>query len=109
MTCAEALLSRAGHEVILAVNGSEALEISAAGSIDVVLMDVHMPEMDGIEATAAIRERERVTGGHLPIIALTGHELTDSGDQYRRSGFDAHIEKPYRSDEVLAAIARLSA
>src|SRR5262245_32932913 len=67
------LLEKAGHTVQTAHNGKEALAALASRPFDVVLMDVQMPEMDGFEATARIRERERVTGKHVPIVAMTAH------------------------------------
>ena len=69
------LLEKHGHRVALARNGREALDQIAAQAFDVVLMDVQMPELDGFEATAAIREQEKTTGGHLPIVAMTAHAL----------------------------------
>ena len=68
---AVALLERQGHSVSVASNGREALELLARETVDLILMDIQMPEMGGVEATAAIREKERATGGHIPIIALT--------------------------------------
>jgi two-component system, sensor histidine kinase and response regulator len=72
-----------------------------------VLMDVQMPDMDGLQATAAIRARERVTGAHMPIIALTAHAL--HGDEARclDVGMDAYVTKPMRPPDLLAAIQRV--
>src|SRR5207302_5141096 len=67
----EQLLARRGHRVRLANNGREALSVAEEGSFDLLLLDVHMPELDGFQVIQAIRERERSAGGHLPVIALT--------------------------------------
>src|SRR5262249_30153002 len=75
------LLERAGHTVVVAGNGREALEALARESFDVVLMDVQMPEMGGFEATGLIRQRERQTGGHVPVVAMTAHAM--KGDRER--------------------------
>jgi two-component system, sensor histidine kinase and response regulator len=74
---------------------------------DVVLMDVQMPEMDGFEATAAIREREKRAGGHVPIIAMTAHAM--KGDEARclAAGMDGYVSKPFHVEEVVAAIDRV--
>ena len=80
-TLAEHLLRRRGHQPIMVVNGREADDALERQSIDLVLMDLQMPEMDGFEATAAIRARERKTGGRIPIVALTAHVM--EGDRQR--------------------------
>ena len=73
-------------------------------TFDLVLMDIQMPGMDGLEATAEIRQRERETGGHTPIIALTAH--AQNGDQQRclEAGMDGYVAKPVRETDLLAAI-----
>ena len=74
-TLAEHLLRRRGHQPVMVVNGREAVDALERQSIDLVLMDLQMPEMDGFEATAAIRARERGTGTRIPIVALTAHAM----------------------------------
>jgi CheY-like chemotaxis protein len=98
------LLERRGHTVVLAKNGREALAALERAPFDLVLMDVQMPEMDGLEATAAIRARERDTGAHIPIIAATAHAM--EGDQQRclAAGMDGYVSKPIRLDELYAAV-----
>ena len=98
------MLERAGHEATVAENGREVLALLESGAFDVVLMDVQMPEMDGLEATAAIRERERATGGHLPIVALTAHAMKGDAERCLEAGMDAYLAKPLQPRELVAAI-----
>jgi CheY-like chemotaxis protein len=101
------LLEKQGHSVAVVDNGRAALTALAQQLFDLVLMDVQMPEMDGLETTAAIRAQEQGTGRHLPIIALTSHAM--QGDQERcfAAGVDAYVSKPMKVDELFAAIDRL--
>jgi two-component system, sensor histidine kinase and response regulator len=98
------MLERAGHQATVAANGREVLALLERGAFDVVLMDVQMPEMDGLEATAAIRDRERATGGHLPIVALTAHAMKGDAERCLEAGMDAYLAKPLQPRELLAAI-----
>ena len=88
------LLTKAGHSVTLAENGKLALEALERATFDLVLMDMQMPEMGGDEAIAAIRERERRSGGHLPIIALTAHALKGDRERCLDAGADDYLAKP---------------
>jgi len=101
------MLDRLGCHADAVGNGVEALDMLARIPYDLVLMDVQMPEMDGLETTAAIRAQEQKSGRHLPIIALTSHAM--QGDQERcfAAGVDAYISKPMKVDELYAAIDRL--
>jgi two-component system sensor histidine kinase/response regulator len=94
------LLEKRGHRVVLAANGREAVDAIEREAFDLVLMDVQMPEMDGLEATAVIRQREQTTQRHQPIIALTAHAM--KGDQLRciEAGMDGYITKPIRTQEL---------
>jgi len=88
------LLTKRGHRVTVANNGLEALEALDRQAFDVVLMDVQMPEMGGFEASAAIRERERTTGGHLRIVAMTAHAMSGDRERCLAAGMDAYLPKP---------------
>jgi CheY-like chemotaxis protein len=97
-------LEKRGHDVELAVNGREALDATEQRTFDVVLMDVEMPEMSGLEATAAIRRREQRTGTHIPIIAMTAHAMIGARERCLAAGMDAYVSKPVHADELYRAI-----
>jgi two-component system, sensor histidine kinase and response regulator len=104
------LLRKWGHEVVLATNGREALDLlEAVGfkGFDAVLMDVQMPEMDGMEATAAIRARGRTLGTHLPIIGVTAHAMKGDRERCLEGGMDGYVSKPIRPDTLFSELARL--
>jgi two-component system, sensor histidine kinase and response regulator len=101
------MLEGLGHEVTVVGDGRAAVEASGAGEFDVILMDVQMPEMDGFEATAAIRLRERETDRHVPIVALTAHAMAGDRERCLGSGFDDYLAKPIRSATLRAALGRL--
>lgn len=123
------LLEKQRHTVVVANNGREALELlgvatqqsgdnasataamstspSQGPGYDVVLMDVQMPDMDGLEATARIRQQEQATGQHVPIIAMTAHALKGDRERCLAAGMDAYVAKPVRADELFGAIAAL--
>jgi two-component system sensor histidine kinase/response regulator len=88
------LLEKRGHHVVLAVNGREVLALLDRGRYDVVFMDLQMPEMDGLEATAAIRARERTSGLHQAVIALTAHAVKGDSERCRAAGMDGYLSKP---------------
>jgi len=106
-TLATRLLQKHGHTVVVVENGRQALEALERETVDLVLMDVQMPEMDGLEATAAIREKEKKTGDHLPIIALTAHAMKGDREKCLAAGTDDYLTKPIRTGDLFAAIERL--
>jgi len=101
------LLEKRGHVVVVACNGLEALEALEQEPFDVVLMDVQMPEMNGIEATAAIRQAERTGRGHMHIIAMTAHAMKGDRERCIEVGMDDYVAKPIRREELLAALRRV--
>lgn len=98
-------LEKAGHSVIAANNGEEALAAVVREKFDLVLMDVQMPIMDGFQATARIREQEQKTGQHQPIVAMTAHALQGDRERCLKAGMDGYVSKPIRTSELFSAIA----
>ena len=98
------LLKNQGHEVVVADNGRQAVELAQAEAFDVILMDVQMPEMDGFEATRCIRHGEQAAGRHTPIIALTAHALRGDRERCLDAGMDAYVSKPMRARDLYEAI-----
>ena len=102
---ARLLLEKNGHFVTVAGDGREALRALESGPFDLVLMDVQMPHMDGLEATRAIRGREKETGGRVPVVAMTAHALKGDRERCLEAGMDGYISKPIRADELLEVVA----
>jgi PAS domain S-box-containing protein len=103
----ELLLEKDHHQVTSVNSGREAVAKVAVEPFDLILMDVQMPGMDGFAATAAIRERERHTGGHTPIVAMTAHAMTGDREKCLTAGMDAYLSKPIRPADFLATIEKL--
>jgi two-component system sensor histidine kinase/response regulator len=103
-----AILAREGQSAVVAVNGRRAVELCARETFDLALMDVQMPEMDGLEATAAIRaaEHESGQGRHMPIIAMTAHVLHGDREACIEAGMDDYVSKPIRRRDLVRALAR---
>jgi len=103
----EQLLVRQGHRVQVTNNGREALALAAEGGFDLLLLDVHMPEMDGFQVVRAVREREQSAAEHLPAIALTARSRKEDRQRCLAAGMDDFLTKPVRPIELWAAIDRL--
>jgi signal transduction histidine kinase/DNA-binding response OmpR family regulator len=101
------LLEKLGHSVVQVEDGIKAVEAVKHQHFDLVLMDVQMPEMDGFEATAAIRAQETTSGGHVPILALTAHAMKGDRERCIEKGMDDYVSKPVQVEELMAAIARV--
>jgi two-component system, sensor histidine kinase and response regulator len=102
------LLEKRGHDVTVAANGREALAAIAKQRCDLVLMDVQMPEMDGFEATAAIREIEKTTGAHILIVAMTAHAMKGDEERCIAIGMDGYISKPIEPQRLFQIIDELT-
>jgi PAS domain S-box-containing protein len=98
-------LEKHGHSVRIAANGLEAVAACAEETFDLVLMDVQMPEMDGLQATVAIRANERDRGGRVPIVALTAHAMKGDRERCLAAGMDGYLSKPVRSQDLWQAVA----
>lgn len=104
---ATTMLERAGHRVTLASDGAEAVEAASGTVFDIILMDIQMPRMDGIEATRKIRALPGANG-KVPIVAMTANVMPDQVARYRAAGMDGHVAKPIRQPELHGEIARLA-
>jgi signal transduction histidine kinase/CheY-like chemotaxis protein/ligand-binding sensor domain-containing protein len=102
------LLEKHGHTVTVANDGAEAVATAANGEFDVILMDVQMPNMSGLEATAAIRVLERGTGRHIPIVAMTAHAMKGDQERCLEAGMDGYISKPIQPDHMMEVIERVT-
>jgi len=101
------LLERRGLRTQVANNGREALDMLTSESADLILMDIQMPVMDGYDATRAIREQEKATGAHIPIIALTAHAMKGDREKCLGAGMDDYLTKPVQGDQLYHAIEEL--
>jgi CheY-like chemotaxis protein len=101
------LLTRRGHECAVALNGRIALEELARQPFDILLMDVQMPELDGLATAAEIRRQERKTGRHLPIVALTANAMKGDREHCLAAGYDNYLDKPIRPEKLFAMIESL--
>jgi signal transduction histidine kinase/ActR/RegA family two-component response regulator len=104
---ASRLLEKQGHSITLAVNGHEVLAALERAEFDLILMDVQMPQMDGMQASRAIREKEMGGQRHIPIIALTAHAMSGDRERFLAAGMDGYASKPIHVDELNREIARL--
>jgi two-component system sensor histidine kinase/response regulator len=106
MKLARRLLERVGQEVDVAENGARVLEALERSRYDLILMDVQMPEMDGLEATRRIRERERGTSGHVPIVALTAHSMKGDRERFLAAGMDDYLSKPLDAGRLYRTLSK---
>ncbi len=104
---AQHVLEKQGHRILAVDNGAAALEMLERRHFDLVLMDVQMPRMDGIETTAAIRNREKTTGEHIPIVALTAYAMVGDRERCLQAGMDGYLIKPIQPAMLLEAVERL--
>jgi CheY-like chemotaxis protein len=100
------MLEKQGYSVVVAFNGVEAVRALAKQEFDMVLMDLQMPEMGGFEATAKIREQERITCAHIPIIAMTAHAMLGDRERCLASGMDDYISKPVRAAALVELVEK---
>ncbi len=107
-TITEAMLHSLGYRVTVAGNGREALEQTSATQFDAILMDVQMPEISGLEATRAIRARERGTGVRVPIIALTANAMEGDREQCLAAGMDSYLAKPFEMQDLARELGTLT-
>jgi CheY-like chemotaxis protein len=98
------LLEKRGHSVVAAADGVEALEALDRDVFDLVLMDVQMPRMDGFQVTGIVRAREKLTGAHLPIFAMTAHVLKGDEERCLSAGMDGYIPKPVSPKELISMV-----
>jgi CheY-like chemotaxis protein/HPt (histidine-containing phosphotransfer) domain-containing protein len=101
------ILLKWGHVIDVAENGLEALQKWETGNYDLILMDVQMPQMSGLEATVKIREREQDTGGHIPIIGLTAQVLAGDKELCFQAGMDDYVPKPIKKERLSDALSRV--
>ncbi|MDD5240835.1 MAG: response regulator [Sulfuricella sp.] len=104
-----ALLKRRQHHVVVAENGQVALDILEHQAFDLILMDMQMPVMDGLEATRRIRQQEKQSGGHIPIIAMTANTLPQDQQMCIQAGMDDYVSKPIEISKLFAALQRIPA
>src|SRR5205807_3259932 len=103
----EHLLARLGLSAAMAINGREALALLERELFDLLLLDIHMPELDGFQVVGAIREREQTAGGHLPVIALTARSRNEDRERCLQAGMDECLTKPFNAADLWAAMDRV--
>jgi len=101
------ILEKQGHRISVADNGKSVLYALKRECFDLVLMDIQMPKMNGLEVTASIRKKEKITGTHIPIIAITAHGLKGDRERYLEAGLDDYITKPIKQDELIKTLNRV--
>jgi CheY-like chemotaxis protein len=104
---ARRLLEKQGHHVKVASSGREALDLLEGERFDLALFDVEMPDIDGFEATSVIRDREKRSGRHLPIVATTAHAMTGDRERCLKAGMDGYLSKPLDANAMADEIRRV--
>jgi CheY-like chemotaxis protein len=102
-----AMLQRGGHTVELAATGKEAVRLAEDQRFDLILMDIQMPEMDGLEATQMIRRSKTSASARVPIIAITAHALKGDSERFLAAGMDGYIAKPFQQEELFETVERV--
>jgi CheY-like chemotaxis protein len=102
-----AMLRRAGHTVVVAATGKEAVRLAQDERFDLILMDIQMPEMDGLEAAQVIRQSKTAATARVPIIAITAHALKGDSERFLAAGMDGYIAKPFQQEELFEALERV--
>jgi CheY-like chemotaxis protein len=102
------VLTKRGHSVVQAEDGQAALEALSRGKFDLILMDVEMPNLDGLDATRAIREMESTSGAHIPIIAMTAHAMEGDREMCLEAGMDDYVSKPISAAELFGKIDEIT-
>ena len=102
------LLQRRGHQVTVARNGIDALSLATRGSYEIMFLDLHMPGLDGFDVIEKLRARERSTGGHLPVVALTARSRKEDRDRCLASGMDEFLGKPVHAGVLWATVDRVT-
>jgi CheY-like chemotaxis protein len=101
---AQRVLAKRGHRVVTAGDGRAALDLWAAGGCDLILMDVEMPGLDGLEATRRIRREEAELGRRTPIVGMTAHAMAGDRERCLAAGMDGYLAKPFKVEELIAAV-----
>ncbi|MEE1551468.1 MAG: response regulator, partial [Nitrospinaceae bacterium] len=104
---ARRILEKLACQVVIAKDGKEAVAAHEHESLDLILMDGQMPNMDGFEATVIIRDREKATGAHIPIIALTAHAMEGDRERFLEAGMDAYLAKPFTPGQLVDVINQI--
>lgn len=102
------IIAEIAHEIFEACNGKQAIELVKEKPIDIIMMDIEMPDMNGVETAKYIRENLEPPLSRLPIVALTAHNPHDFFNNYQKAGFDQLITKPYAIDKIIQVISSLN-
>ena len=104
-----AIMSKEGWKITVVSDGASAVRFAETGNFDIILMDVQMPRMDGLEATQIIRQKEKASGRYVPIVAITAYAMAEDEGKCLQVGMDDYISKPFNRNEMIQKIKRLAA